>query len=761
MNQTELKQFAQQLVLWSELIIENGRTPFRRVDLYPEIHTDQGPLKPPLVFWINRQSMMAGGILFLPKNNLELDWEQGRSCCAALGLKHFITWETDRVRIWQIEGPSIQQHQQFEFKNADHPDAFRHLLGDLLEALKLLAVIGHVENADLSPHYLHNLFQTTLDLALPALVNTYRSQRAEVDANTAEDADQLATEANRLLLLQLLGLAWHQQLPSAILPEKLQRAIQLSLPQLPEVLRDTLSLKPTATPPELPLDAAVCFHHLLLRLRQLSWKEPEQRAITGMLLLIEHWNDYPGQKDDAEVLLYPQGPVFGSQAQLILSGSPSLLAAARLREDLLQQPATELHLGTLFQLNLSGKTDLSIRGTLNNQRLLARDERHHYAMLLRTSWPHRRFRIGGEKPLWFWELIHLLGLSKDQQKISLTLPRALLKSPPTDVFWELLVDSYAICTVTALANEMIDLTLIPKPNRDGSIQVILDGETRVIPRTNDVARLRNQLLLTLELPAAIYPLLDDKLIWIENAEPEPEIGTAIKLYINSGLCRLYEQILDIDLLSADTKDLQTLLKSIPLPDQFLQQEIEHCSEAATQDQLPDQILATTLQVPEISKINTTTLSPTRTTVGDKGPNKELQEELIQELLTTGIPTFPEQYLYFLEEPEIISYQLTAPLIIKSELLGEIELEDATGKKFRVYGEELANALLLCSQLGKSCVDLPKDRNQLALLQKQYWKDLKQLHKNLNSLCYSRLQSPKAANKLVKKIWKKLNLPKVS
>ena len=45
------------------------------------------------------------------------------------------------------------------------------------------------------------------------------------------------------LLLQLLGLAWHRQLPDAILPEKLERAIQLSLPQLPEQLSRELSAR--------------------------------------------------------------------------------------------------------------------------------------------------------------------------------------------------------------------------------------------------------------------------------------------------------------------------------------------------------------------------------------------------------------------------------------------------------------------------------------------------------------------------------------
>ncbi|MCK4691701.1 MAG: hypothetical protein KAT20_07830, partial [Desulfuromonadales bacterium] len=282
MNRPDLQQFAQQLALWTELVIANGRTPFRRVDLYPEIHTDQGVLRPPLVFWINRQSMMAGGILLLPEQDLSAELSRGRSCCEALGLKHFATWENDRVRIWRQDRNGISEHRQFNLEHTDHPDAFRLLLSEVLEALKLLAVIGLIPAAERSPHYLHNLFQTTLDLALPALVNSYRSQRVHELPSSAQDADQQAMEAGRLLLLQLLGLSWHGKLPSAILPEKLERAISISLLDLPEPLRLPLSQEVTATAPQLPFEASVCFHHLLLRLQQLAWKQPQQRAIDGI-----------------------------------------------------------------------------------------------------------------------------------------------------------------------------------------------------------------------------------------------------------------------------------------------------------------------------------------------------------------------------------------------------------------------------------------------------------------------------------------------
>ncbi|MBW2690276.1 MAG: hypothetical protein JRC99_10155, partial [Deltaproteobacteria bacterium] len=177
MNQ-HLRQFAQQLATWTEAIIEHGRTPFRRVDTYPEIDTEQGLVQPPLVFWINRQSMMAGGILFLPENNLEVELKRGRDCASSLGLRHFVTWETDRVRIWQVEKDTTVEQQSFPLSSPKHPETFRYLLAEILDALKLLAVLGAIPTTDLSPWYFNNLFQISLQQALPPLIAAYRSQRS-------------------------------------------------------------------------------------------------------------------------------------------------------------------------------------------------------------------------------------------------------------------------------------------------------------------------------------------------------------------------------------------------------------------------------------------------------------------------------------------------------------------------------------------------------------------------------------------------------
>lgn len=759
MNRSELQQFAQQLSLWTELIIENGRTPFRRVDLYPEIHTDQGLLQPPLVFWINRQSMMAGGILLLPEQNLKAELEYGASCCTALGLKHFVTWESDRVRIWQKDDDGIQQHRQFDFTHADHPDSFRHLLGEVLETLKLLAVIGLVPPAELSPHYLHNLFQTTLDLTLPALVNSYRSLRAEEELSTAADADQLANEANRLLLLQLLGLIWHRQLPSAILPEKLERAIQLSLPQLPEPLKQTMSLSATTTPAPLPHDAAVCFHHLLLRLRQLSWRESEQRAITSIQQLVASWQtDLPGQLPEGDVQLYPQSPILGEATQLILSDSPSLLAAAGLMQDLLQQPPKLLICGTLFQLDFSGRSHRSICGRLNKSRPLTRNERHQYTTLLRTSWPNRRFRIGSDKPLWFWELIHLLGLSKEQQKLQLILPLTALKSQVTEPFWPLLLENYSIQQVSLLTDEIIFLELFPTAGLEIPIKLMLGDETRTLSIANEMSLVRSQLLLALLLPKEIYQMLGNQLVWPSDEELDNKAQAGMRIYMKSRLWRLFEEITGPNLQSDPEAIQPQQLVSWPRPDFLHLKELARAEKQQATD--PDRLLAELLQTPELNSIAIQSDEQNRTTAIPRVSDKDLQIELAQQLQREGIPTFPEQYLYFLDSPDMTCYRLTPPLTVTSELLGEIELVDAAGQTLRVYGEELANALLLCSKLKKTEVELPVDRHQLALLQQQYWNDLKQLHKQLNSLCHSRLKSPNAADKLAKKVWKRLQLPKL-
>jgi hypothetical protein len=761
-NHPDLQQFANQLVIWTELVIENGRTPFRRVDLYPQIQTEQGVLQPPLIFWINRQSMMAGGILLLPERDLPTELERGRCCAEALGLRNFVTWETDRVRIWQLDGKTVNQHQEFPLGNLEHPDSFRHLLEELLEALKLLAVIGLIPPGQLSAHYLHNLFQTTLEISLPPLLNNYRSQRAQETETTSGDADRQATEANRQLLLQLLALLWYQQLPSAILPEKLERAIEISLPQLPESLQQALCWKIAESKTSLPHETTVCFHHLLLRLQQLSWDQPKERALTALRLLIDGWFPEQTQNSNAQICFYPPAPRLAAETDTLLSDSPALLAAAGLLEQLQQQPLRQQYSGNLLQFTPETLPQGRIQATLTSEQIPGRTAHQQYASLLRTSWPNRRFRLTTSTPLWLWETVHLLGLYRGAERLSLILPSQALTLAENEPFWPLLLENYQLCSIVKRNEQSCELNLLRGADAEQPIRIVIGDDQRQVVPTREIPLLRSRILLALQLPTTLYQLYANQLITSgEEALSVSALG-GLKIYAESLLGQqLWQLLCDTQPPAAATELYRRAIQiGWPHPEAGLLEELALTC-GAEEDRLDpvDKFLAERLQYPEILDLQRSPGSrKNRPQVAENLPGKPLRQQLIKQLQDEGLPTFPEKYLYFLEQPQMVHYQFVAPLIIQQELLGQYELLDAAGQSIPVYGEELVQALLLCSELQKNAVELPEDRRQLALLLDQYRQDLRAFHHHLHELCFQRVENSKAALKLARKIWAALELP---
>ncbi len=765
MNQ-HLQQFTQQLAIWTEEIIEHGRTPFRRVDTRPEIDTEQGVIKPPLVFWINRQSLMAGGVLLLPEDNLEMELERGRNCASALGLRNFVTWEPDQARVWQIENSKVKEQQSFPLSKPNHPETFRFLLVDILEALKLIAVLGAIPAAELSPYYFNNLFQATLQQALPPLAEAYRSQRSQTGQHSSEDADTCANEANRLLLLQVLALLWFNKFPDAILPEKMDRAIELSLATLPDFIQHPLSRNTTITPPPLPLETAVCFHHLLLRLRQLSWNEPAERATASIYCLTNSW--YQGaidRKKPAAVHLYPASPPLDGTTRTVLSDSVSFLAATALLTEMASLPSCELLFGNIFQLDRDSLSQQPVVARLSNQNRIVSSKRREYTARLRVSWPNRHLKVKTGQPFWLWELIHLLGLCHPGQKLSLELPINLLQEPENILAWSLLCDFFSFQQIKLLNNGNIHLSISSNKPSDEPFPLQRIDEVREITPSPDPKRLRNQLLLALTLPKDLYKLLGNELVWPDLDRLTSNHIPGWKVYAQSQLYKWLQIILvsetDPDALR-DGAAKETIEGHIPYPEPLLLNELTSFGQRNSADhQSPsiDQFLADLLTCPAIQNIERPEVIKNPKTATPEAPSaRKLKDTIAQQLSSDGTPNFPEQYLYFLDQPEMCHYTITPPLVIKNTLLGEFELEDATGQIITGYGEELKQTLLFCSASGKTEIDLPKNRHQLEELLKHYRKDLNILYRHLNDLCYSQLQNSKSARKMVKKTWDKLNLP---
>ena len=761
-----LQQFSQQLATWTQAIIEHGRTPFRRVDTYPQLDTEQGVLQPPLVFWINRQSMMAGGVLLLPDNNLAEELERGRSCAAALGLRHFVTWESDQVRIWHIDKDQIKELRSFPLSSPSQPDIFRYLLAEILDELKLLAVLGAIPVTELSPCYFNNLFQTTLQQALPPLIKAYRGQRSEIEEYSIEDADNCANEANRLLILQIISALWFNKFPETTLPEKLERAIELSLSDLPEPLRQALLGQTTIKPPQLPLETAVCFHHLLLRLRQLSWNQPTERARQCIYHLAHSWyRDKTDDKQPATIQLYPETLPLEQKTAIILSDSAAFLATTALLADIATLGEYKLYFGNLFQFDRSTLPIQTITGRLLNDAGIKSTARHEYSTRLRLSWPNRHLKIKTGQPFWTWELIHLMGLCQTGQKLSLELPVELLQDPENIIAWSLLCENFSFQQLWQLDNGNIQFNVSAEKKSGEPFLLKCADEIREIAPTTDSNRLREQILLALTLPEDIYKLLGTELLWPDHEEVPEQNLTGRKIYRQSSLYQLFNNILQYQNLKIPAEDEVTThdqLVNIPYPESLLLNELEQfkAEEATTEQFSPlDHFLANLLNCPTVAKIKLSATAKTaKTNSPVTSPKKGFKETIAQQLLSYGIPNFPAQYLYFLDHPEISHYTMAPPLSIKSSLLGQFELVDRQGQIFTGYGEELEQTLLLCSATGKTEFELPDNRHQLEQVLHHYKKDLNALYKYLKNLCYSQVENSKSARRLVKEIWNKFNLP---
>lgn len=653
-----LVQFAHQLKSWAQDIIDHGRTPFRRVDCLSPILTEVGTVRPPLIFWINRQSMMAGGIVLLPEKNLAEELQLGRHCAESLGLSHFVTWETEQVRLWRTSDDHISEEKCFPLPGTDHPDFFRHLLRDLIDALKIPAVIGAIPQDRLSHHYFHNLFNIAEELALPALTDAFRSQRAEELEGAAFDVDQRALEANRLFLLQLLTALRFSLLPDILLPEDLGMIITTALERAPEPFSTSLVYRWDAAPLSLPNEAAVCYHHLLLRLQQLRWMTSPQRMKKSLQHLLDLWYPETGNSEleNANMLLYPRTPATNPNLNAILSDSPLLLAGTAIARELAGLPQPAFCYDSLMSLTPETLYRGSISAWLLSPIPISRNERALFGARLRTSWPHRNFKILTDQPRWKWQMIHLLGICQPQQRMQIECPVALVEIAPDDPLWSLLCEHFHLCEIVK-SEHCLCLSLTHSPlNTEPTLIKTIDNQAEVSLVFTEPELFRRQLISVLQLP-------------VPKSDKETR---AVK---------------------------------------------------------------TTIQA-----------------------SKNVKQQIIEQLQAHGIPNFPDQYLYFLDHPDMLSYAITAPLKVTSRLLGQFDMVDGDGQVLSGYGEELERALLVCSHLGKTTFDLPGDRKQLEQILQRYRKDLDILHQLLSDLSYRQMEKPQAARNLVRNVWKKLELP---
>ena len=555
--------------------------------------------------------------------------------------------------------------------------------------------------------------------------------------------------------------------PVLVRNENLEQTIKTALLGLPEYIQQPLARPTVIKPPKLPLETAVCLHHLLLRLHQLGWGKTDQRAAATIKQLINSWYPPIATAENPEatkllpIQLYPQRPPQNPITALVLSGSASFLATTAMLTAATSPHRSELLFGNIFQFDQHSLPNQSIYARLLNCSGIPNAVRHRYSVRLRSGWPNRHLKIKTGQPFWHWELIHLVGICHENQEITLEIPMDLIHNPANLVAWRLLQEKLTIKRIIKLDANTIKLKLVSAPATGANITITLASEQRDITPLAEENSLRSQILLALILPANIYRFLSNEISCFPAEGLDSERQAGLALYQQSHIYKYLQIILHRQgYIKRGDANTTTNAKWLPIPhpEPLLLKELAHNS-SLTNHVTVDDLLAQLLGNPTVATIVLPDIpKTTRANTSTQALSKKLRDDIAQQLTTHGIPNFPDQYLYFLDHPEIISYAINPPLTVKSTLLGQFELIDNNGIILNGYGDELEETLLLCSQLNKTTFELPSDRQQLEQLLKLYKKDLQILYHHLNDLCYRQLQDPKIAQKLIKRIWSQFNLP---
>ncbi|MDX9708643.1 MAG: hypothetical protein RBT64_03725 [Trichloromonas sp.] len=771
MNQEHLQRFAEQLAHWAGQALTEGRFPFRRVDLHPPLLTEAGEESPALVFWINRESHMAGGLLLLPPAALEDVAESGRRCAAALGLRHFAVWAPHELSIWEIRVDRLLRHRDIPL-SGDHPGAFQQALRQLMEALKPLSVLGAVPAADLEGSYLANLWRVAPRDSRDALEEGFRTLRAS-RREAGENPQERACDKGVLTLLRLLALAACDRLPNGGPPEELETALSEALTELPEGLRESLAPAPWEMP--LPFPVAVRFHHLARRLGQLDVGRDRQRLLRA-LDLFAAGEDLGAGADDAPLpdgeepvlLLHPPlSAARQGRRALMEAGRPALLALLALRRELAGLPPSLRRSEDIFSL-MPAMPPRLIRGRLDERRIPDREERAVLTTRLRSSWPTRRFRLDAKAPRWHWEFLHLLGLAAEEGHIILDTPAGWLNAPAGEALVELLREEFTLIEVALTGTGGLRLELVKARRPEQGTHFLRTAGERTLPWRELVAGHRALLPLALGLDGGLFPLLKSGRLAIPTSDDWPaDRGTEAFLFSRSTLGRHLWSIVAGDRPLPEIGNLRECARrfGLPLPGREVLDQLRlldwHRGRPLPATELLDQAVERWLGATRPPSVTGDMPPASPAPPRPAPPSAALLARIVARVFIDGIPRFPEHYLYDHYRPELVNYRLTPPLALREEFFGRFTLVDGDDKTLTVDGEETAQALLLAAAGGRREVALPRERALTEAILSRYRADLRALRGKLIQACHAAIPQAATADRIAEKLWRDQSLPPVT
>ncbi len=766
-----LRQWTGQLAHWAESFIRGGRSPLRKVETFPDLITADGEYRPPLLFWINRDSCMAGGVVLFPADNDAESLAEGCLCARALGLRYFATWTRDGVFFWN-EGDPPRLRKQLSLQGTTPPaiEDFQETLQRLLEEIKLLAVLAAVPAPELSPCYLANLWRVTLQKTVPLLEQARRVARSEDSSPEGRLPRQEAIDKAYLTLFRLLALCAGGRLPADTQPAQLESAMLRSLPQLPLDLANSLAADPEEAP--LPEPAAVIYHLLFRRLTQLRAAGDRHRCREALTLLLTHdrlalggYRLPPTPAGRRSVLWLNPDQAALSAVPTLEFGPSALLAGVALQRHL-QGAKAVTQVTSLWQIGEDFQPDW-IGGSLTECRPLTRAERQRFLILLRRSWPNRRFSLPSFTPAWNWQLLHLLGLAAEQALLDLRLPAGWLNSGYGRVILGLLQQHFTVLALSEEDRETLNLRL-SKSQRAGNLSILVGQDLQRNLEWEWLKSCHPVIFdLALHLPDPLFRLLQNgSLNFPCETGWQDKHSEAVFAFSRSTLGRaLWHRLGEGRPLPRRAVLKQQILRTgLPIPAtrflRRLQRALEKSPSETERNRVCDEELALWLgrdlprQVAEIKAAWMPTPSPE--TDGEKPADPA--RIVTEEVFVDGLPRFPEHYLYDHYRLKLRDYSFTPPLTPANEFFGRITLNDKGQQTIEVDNPDLATALQLVAAAGHCSVSLPIDPGITAEIVRRYLTDLNNLRQKLSRCCHRCCADPAQAEYLTETLWSGQALP---
>jgi len=764
-----LDSFINQIASWARLAIDQGRSPFRKVETSLPLLTCRGELLAPLVFWINRDSFMAGGLVLFPEHGSRSATDRGVLMAEALGLRHFVEWSEQQINFWKVDGTRVSLETAFPLpENQSNPVAtFKHLLDKTLDKLKYLSVLSSAPPEQLAPSYLANLCRTAIHDTLPLLAAEQRVTQGT--GGTPDESRALAKgyqTATRLLTLTTLDL-----LPNAVHPEGLEKAIRFVLPEIPETLRNLLEFSEETLP--LPNTAAVRFHHLLRRLQQLGMEQTTRRTCDCLNLLLAfdgaQLAGAAAPQLEFETLCSPTLSVNLAALpvkapETIEIAAVPLLAMKALIRHLEGWCHPELQSPDLFTLQLP-KRPANIFGVLFRHQRPNQLQRQQYEAALRISWPTRRFALPPATPIWLLECLHLLGLCHPDGRLLLRVPAAWLSESWGEPIWTIISQEFTLYQLTLNAAAGTDLDLVRRGQPE--IETALQGvETSQWAWADLSQQSRQTLLARLSFPNSWLNLLTAGILrsypdttlpgryplavqYFYRQQPGRSLAELFGVDPEQEVAHLVAEIARLGI-PAPAEERLERLESLLLDDSSLGQ----ISNGSFSEPL-SRLGAEFEQLPRLQDESGRLADTGRR---QKRISRDLANDLSSEIFIDGIPDFPGHYLYDYFRPQLDKYSWQGELVYGQTFFDLIVLQDSAGQKIEVAGERIAAGLWLTAQCGRNEIEYPVVPDICEKILERYLEDLQRLRLSLVRKVRERLAHPRQAENLIRKIWGQQELP---